>query len=201
MAVSFFKRQFTPFAPSLLLATCLLATAFASGKVKAQSSRTPARMPQYDETGALRLPPDYRQWVLAGTSKGLSYSDGQPGMEMFNETLIEPTAYAYFAQTGSFREGTMLALILHGIGEQVMPARRGTFASEIHGVDVAVKDHSHRREGWAYYGFGDMNGIKKAATAMPTESCYSCHAEHAKRDNVFLQFYSLLAEAAPAPKP
>jgi hypothetical protein len=31
---------------------------------------------------------------------------------------------------------------------------------------------------------------------MPKESCYNCHAQHAKRDNVFLQFYPLLAEAA-----
>jgi hypothetical protein len=51
--------------------------------------------------------------VLAGSSKGLSYGAGECGMEMFNETLIEPTAYSYFVETGNFRDGTMLALILH----------------------------------------------------------------------------------------
>ena len=61
---------------------------------------------------------------------------------------------------------------------------------------MAVKDTSHRAEGWAYYNFGGMNGLRSTAQAMPKESCYSCHVQHAKRDNVFLQFYPLLAEAA-----
>ena len=159
-----------------------------------QSART--SQPEYDEKGALRLPATYRQWVFAGSSLGLSYTQGQGGTEMFHETLMEPTAYHHFVETGAFREGTMLALILHGTGESVLPARRGRFAAEVHGVEMAVKDSSHRPEGWAYYNCGGMNGIRPAAQAMPKKSCYSCHAEHAKRDNVFLQFYPLLAEAA-----
>ena len=35
-----------------------------------------AVMPQYDKTGALLLPEDYRRWVMIGASLGLSYSDG-----------------------------------------------------------------------------------------------------------------------------
>jgi Cytochrome P460 len=152
--------------------------------------------PRYDGTGALQLPNAYREWVFVGSSLGLSYSEGQQGMEMFHETLMEPTAYKHFVETGTFREGTMLALILHGTGESVLPARRGRFASDVHGVEMAVKDASHRAEGWAYYNFGGMNGLRTTAQAMPKESCYNCHAQHAKRDNVFLQFYPLLAEAA-----
>jgi len=152
--------------------------------------------PRYASDGALQLPADYRQWVFVGSSLGLSYSQGQAGMEMFHETLMEPSAYKQFVDTGTFREGTMLALILHGTGESVLPARRGKFAADVHGVEMAVKDSSHRPEGWAYYNFGGMNGLRPTATPMPKESCYACHAEHAKRDNVFLQFYPLLAEAA-----
>jgi YHS domain-containing protein len=85
---------------------------------------------------------------------------------------------------------------LHGTGEQVLPARQGRFAADVHLVEMAVKNASHRAEGWAYYGFGGMNGLRTTAQAMPKESCYNCHAQHAKRDNVFLQFYPLLAEAA-----
>ena len=115
---------------------------------------------------------------------------------MFHETLMEPTAYKHFVDTGTFREGTMLALILHGTGENVLPARRGKFAAAVHGVEMAVKDSSHRTEGWAYYNFGGMNGLRATAQAIAKESCYTCHAQHASRDNVFLQFYPLLAEAA-----
>jgi YHS domain-containing protein len=167
----------------------------------AEATAQPA-MPRYNGAGALQLPQDWRRWVFVGSSLGLSYAEGGPantGMEMFHETLMEPTAYEHFAKTGTFREGTMFALVLHGTGEGVLPARRGRFAAEIHGVEMAVKDSKHRSEGWAYYNFGGMNGIRNTAQAMPKESCYNCHIQHAKRDNVFLQFYPMLEDVAPRP--
>jgi hypothetical protein len=157
-------------------------------------------MPQYDKNGALLLPEDYRRWVMIGASLGMSYSEAPPAHDMFAHTLMEPTAYRHFVETGTFREGTMFALLLQGPGDQVLPARRGRFANEVHGVEMAVKDSSHVPEGWAYYGFGGMGGIRSTATAQPKNSCFSCHAEHAARDHVFLQFYPLLTEAAAGSK-
>lgn len=190
-----------------VIATAVAAAIFSIAAIQsaATQTRTPVNpaqdrvMPKYGSDGALQLPPDYRQWVFIGSSLGLSYSEGGPlsmGMEMFHETLMEPTAYTHFVDTGTFREGTMLALLLHGTGEKVLPARRGRFATDVHGVEMAVKDSSHRAEKWAYYNFGGMSGLRTTAQAMPKESCFNCHAQHAKRDNVFLQFYGLLAEAA-----
>ena len=179
-----------------------VASVFMVPGVAAQSEpATKPTMPKYGSDGALQLPQDWRQWVFAGSSLGLSYTQGaQPGMEMFHETLMEPSAYKHFAETGTFREGTMLVLALHGTGEGVLPSRRGRFAAELHGVEMAVKDSSRRPEGWAYYNFGGMAGLRNTARAMPKESCYSCHIQHAKRDNVFLQFYPLLEEVAPRPR-
>ena len=158
----------------------------------------PARpvMPQYAKNGALLLPEDYRRWIMVGASLGISYSDMPGDHEMFAHTLMEPTAYRSFVETGAFREGTMLALVLQGKGEKVLPARRGQFAAEVHGVEMAVKDSSHTPEGWSYYAFGGMGTTAPAAMAAPRGSCYNCHAEHAARDHVFLQFYPLLSEAA-----
>jgi hypothetical protein len=180
--------------------TATLAVATAAGPNQTSSTTTSARMPQYDKDRALLLPDDYREWILAGTSLGLSYAEGAqaPQDPMFHETLIEPTAYRDFARTGQFREGTMLALILHGTGQNVLPGRHGQFASDVHGVEMAVKDSSRVPEGWAYYGFGGMNRApNRTAQPQPKANCYACHSEHAKRDNVFLQFYALLSAAAP----
>ena len=58
---------------------------------------------------------------------------------------MEPAAYEHFTRTGEFRDGTMLALLLHGVGENVQAQRRGRFAAEIHGVEMAVKDSRHHR--------------------------------------------------------
>src|SRR5215207_4520995 len=114
-------------------------------------------MPRYDQDRALQLPANYREWVFVGSSLGLSYSEGQDaGHVMFHETLMEPTAYQHFVKTGTFREGTMLVLMLHGTGTSVLPGRRGQFAAELHGVEMAVKDGSRVPEGWAYYNFGGM---------------------------------------------
>jgi hypothetical protein len=159
-------------------------------------------MPQYDKDRNLMLPANYRQWVLAGSSLGLSYAEGGAqgaGMQMFNTTLIEPTAYKHFVETGEFRDGTMLVLLLQGQGTNALPARRGQFATDVHGVEMAVKDSSRVPEGWAYYNFGGsmMGGLRTSAAPQPKASCYSCHVEHAARDNVFMQFYQMLSDAAP----
>ena len=160
-------------------------------------------MPQYDADKNLRLPPDYRQWILVGQSLGLSYSEGGGGgHQMFNTTLMEPSAYRHFVETGQFREGTMLALILQAIGTNALPARQGQFATDVHVIEMAVKDKGRVPEGWAYYQFGGpmAGGYRSTATPQPKTSCYSCHVEHAARDNVFMQFYGLLNEAAPRGK-
>jgi hypothetical protein len=159
-------------------------------------------MPQYDKDRNLLLPANYRQWMLAGSSLGLSYAEGGAqgaGMQMFNTTLIEPTAYKHFVETGQFRDGTMLVLLLQGQGTNALPARRGQFATDVHGVEMAVKDSSRVPEGWAYYNFGGsmMGGLRTSAAPQPKASCYNCHVEHAKRDNVFMQFYQMLSDAAP----
>lgn len=169
----------------------------ASEPAAAPDLATQRVLPSYDDQGNLLLPGDYQRWVLAGSSLGLSYSEGAQGHEMFHHTLIEPTAYRHWSETGEFREGTMFVLLLHGIGEGVLPSRRGRFANEVHGVEMSVKD-TPRSGGWAYYAFGGMDGLRDRAQAFPNSACSDCHAEHAQRDNVFLQFYPLLEKAAPA---
>ena len=124
-------------------------------------------MPAYDAEQNLLLPSDYTRWVFLGSSLGMSYSENAPSHDMFHHTLMEPSAYEHFTRTGEFREGTMLALLLHGTAESVLPQRHGRFAAEIHGVEMAVKDSSRVDETWAYYNFGGRNGIRNAASPMP----------------------------------
>lgn len=186
----------------VLTATLALATlAIGSGfLLRAETSEPPPAgtvMPQYDGGGRLLLPDDWRRWVLVGASLGLSYSEGSGGSEMFHETLLEPTAYEHFARTGEFRDGTMFVLLLHGTGEGVLPQRRGRFATEIAGLEMAVKD-SRAADLWSYYGFGGTRGIRASATAIGSGACNGCHREHGAHDNVFVQFYPLLTGVAPA---
>lgn len=156
-------------------------------------------MPRYDTNRNLVLPDDYRRWVLVGSALGLSYAEGGQDHQMFNTTLMEPGAYRHFVETGTFREGTMFVLIGQGVGSNATPARQGQFATDVHTVEMAVKDSTRLPESWAYYTFGGpmTGGYRPTAASQPQSGCFTCHAEHAARDNVFLQFYGLLNEAAP----
>ena len=180
-------------------ATMAILTAAAAPQ---QTPGAPARqvMPQYDGDRNLILPDGYREWVLVGSSLGLSYAEGSQGREMFHATLMEPTAYRHFVATGEFRQGTMLALVLQGIGTGAAPAQSGRFAAGVRGVELAVKDSARVPETWAYYSFGGpmAGGFRPIAAPQPKARCHDCHAEHAARDKVFTQFYGLLNEAVPA---
>ena len=197
------RRAFFPLLCTLAVLAFLIA--LTSRTFVAAQQRQPAAatsidaMPRYDTNRNLVLPDDYRRWVLVGSSLGLSYSEGGQGHQMFNTTLMEPSSYQHFVETGTFREGTMFALIGQGIGTNATPARQGQFATDVHMLELAVKDSKRVQEGWAYYDFGGpmMGGYRSTAAPQPKASCFNCHAEHAARDNVFVQFYGLLNDAAP----
>ena len=73
----------------------LASTTFAAAQQRQVAAATSLDvMPRYDTNRNLVLPDDYRRWVLVGSSLGLSYSEvGQGGHQMFNTTLMEPSAY------------------------------------------------------------------------------------------------------------
>jgi hypothetical protein len=69
------------------------------------------------------------------------------------------------------------------------PARHGRFATDVHMIEMAVKDPKRVPESWAYYAFGGpmMGGYRATAAPQPKATCFNRHTEHAARDNVFLQ--------------
>jgi hypothetical protein len=169
------------------------------GAAASTTSETRSPMPQYDAGKNLMLPSDYRQWILVGSSLGLSYSEGARPNSTFNTTLMEPTAYRHFIETGEFRQGTMLALIVQSVNTNATPARQGQFASDVVGVEMAVKDAARVPEGWAYYAFGGgSRGVRTTAAPQPKAQCFDCHDQHAARDHVFTQFYGMLSDATAA---
>jgi Cytochrome P460 len=148
--------------------------------------------PRYTATGALQRPADVERWVLVGASLGLGYSDAtDAGPGMFHRVYLEPTAYDHYLRTGRFRDGTMLALAIRRPERRIPPSRAGWTEGRLAAVELAVKDPGRYPGGWAYFDFG-----RAAPTArpLPPERCARCHAEHAARDNVFVQFYPQLRD-------
>jgi hypothetical protein len=146
--------------------------------------------PRYTADGALLRPERVERWIVVGTSLGLGYSNAtEAGVGMFHRVSVDPAAYEHFLRTGRFRNGTMLALSIREPVRRVPPSRAGWSEGELAALELAVKDPARFRGGWAYFDFG-----REASTArpLPGERCARCHAEHAARDNVFVQFYPQL---------
>ena len=100
-----------------------------------------------------------------------------------------------FKKTGVFPEKTMLVMEVYKPTKDASPAKQGQFEGKFVGIEVAVKDKDAVPEGWAYYNFiGDKGEQKPTAKANPKQACWSCHAEHGAKDNVFVQFYPRLRD-------
>lgn len=180
---------------SALPADPAVGTAAAAG---ATTGEPDDAVPVYDADGALLRPERWEEWVLVGTSMGLSYSEGEPvaarGPDeppgMFHNVLMPGWAYRAYRESGEFPERTMLALAIYDVGKSAPPRERGFYQGELVALELHVKDTGRFETGWGFFGFD--TGVEKAEVVPAGASCYGCHAEHAAQDDVFTQFYPVL---------
>jgi hypothetical protein len=176
------------------LRKALGATGAAGAGAATAPATPPPFVPVFTQSGDLRLPPSYQEWVFVGGATGLAYGeaalpthDGAPGT--FTHVYLEPGAFRHFRDTGEFPEGTTFALEMREPTGGVSIATDGWFAGKSRGVHMAVKDTA-RLGGWAYFNV-DRTG---RARRVHASSCQNCHTEHGAIDNVFVQFYPILTE-------
>lgn len=146
----------------------------------------------YSADGNIQLP-DYRKWVLIGSSLGLSYTETVPKEPPFNLVFAEPAAYDKFMQTGVWPDKTFLVLEVRESTGNISITKSGRAPTQkILAVEAEVKDAS--KGGWGFYSF--ENGGKTGKLLPKTMACYSCHEQHAATDNTFVQFYPTLIDVA-----
>lgn len=146
--------------------------------------------------GQLKYPEGYREWVFLSSGLDMSYtSENALDMSMFNNVFVNPAAYRAYQQTGLWPDGTVMVLENRGSEAKHSINLRGkTQSAEVMGVEVHAKD-ARLKGGWGFYGFDN----KVSGKEIPhTESCYSCHEQHAAVDTTFVQFYPTLLETARA---
>jgi hypothetical protein len=117
------------------------------------------------------------------------------GSDHFHNVHLDPASFDHYAETGRFPEGAMLAMVVHPAVRGAAPSRRGWVEGARTGLEVAVKDSRRFEGGWAYFDFtGGGGSLRPAARPFPPAACAACHAAHAEKDNVFVQFYPVLRE-------
>jgi hypothetical protein len=178
------------------MAAAALLTARADGTRAAPPATTAEGAPVYDASGALERPEGYREWIFVGASLGLSYAEGasNDGHGEFHNVYLRPEAYQHYRRTGRFPDRTVLVLELFEAASKVAPSKQGLFEGRCTALEAAVKD-TRLPDGWGYFSFGD--GSEAKAKAHPRTSCFACHVEHARVDNVFVQFYPVLRDRRP----
>ena len=192
-------------AGSLLLAILAANAPPAAAPAAAQERANPAaESPNlagavFTEDGALARPVDYRDWQFVTAGVGMSYGPAAQaaaltGHVMADNVFVQREAYRAFLKDGVWPEGTMFVLELRGTETQRPPNNRGYFQTDLHGIEVSVKDSSRFDGRWAYFDFG-MNS--KSAKPEPQSNCFACHKANAQVDMTFVQFYPTLQGVKP----
>ncbi len=153
--------------------------------------------PAFSDDGSLKRPVGYRNWRFVSTGLGMSYGPAAKaaaltGDVMFDNVFVQPAAYDAFLADGVWPEGTMFVLELRGSDTQRPPNNQGYFQTELHGIEVSVKDSSRFKGRWAYF---DLGMDAQSAKPMPEQACAACHRQHAAADMTFVQFYPTLQHA------
>lgn len=152
---------------------------------------------KFTSDGQLQRPVDYRNWRFVTAGLGMSYGPAaraaaSMGHVMFDNVFVQPEAYDAFVRDGVWPEGTMFVLELRGNLTKRAPNNGGYFQTDVHAVEVSVKDSARFKGRWAYFDFG-MSA--PAATPQPESGCFACHQKHAAVDMTFVQFYPTLQKA------
>jgi hypothetical protein len=132
-----------------------------------------------------------------------SLNGGEAPFPEFHDVYIKRENLLYYQHHGTFPDGTVLVkeLVLaqkgkYPDGSLDSASGRGYFPSELHGIDVMVKDSKRfaNTNKWGFFTFGHQAPpYSPIAKAMSAAQCASCHiAGVAKTDMVWVQYYPLL---------
>jgi Cytochrome P460 len=152
---------------------------------------------EYTPDGAVVIPADYREWIFLTSSLDLNYNAPVPGAaaraSLLDNVFVNPTAYAAFTRTGQWPDKTVLVKENRRAASAGTLSKSGKFQTEIASMELHVKDARRFPGQWAFF---VSDGKQPGRYLQPSESCYSCHAEHGAVDTTFVQFYPTLLSIA-----
>lgn len=158
-----------------------------------EPAATTAAGPQYDASGKLLRPTDYREWIYVSSGFGMSYGPGGTDHPQFTNVFVTPASWRYFQQHGAWPDKTVFALEEYSSTSHGSINKSGHYQSSQAGLVAEVKDESKGADRWAFYAFG---GDTQAASVISRDNCLACHSKNGAVDNTFVQFYPKLLAVA-----
>ncbi len=151
-----------------------------------------------DENGAIMLPdlPFRTDWTMLG-SWSVNGEDGAEGMHI---VYTQPGVAEAYRATGAFPDGTVLVKELRSAGTEDLTTGRVSYATDLEGWFVMVKDSSDRYpdnplwgDGWGW-GFFAADAPGTLVTQDYAEECKSCHVPAQATDWVYVRAYPALRD-------
>lgn len=148
--------------------------------------------PTFDAKGQLQVPADIAMWPELGVTVAMSYQAEQS--TTVNTVRLDPASMKAYLATGEFPKGAMLNLEIRRQAQAAADSliKSGGYAGPVVAYSMHVKDEKAGPGTWTFYAWS--SGETAGRVIPRTAACYTCHAEHAKQDTVFTQFYPILAE-------
>lgn len=157
---------------------------------------------EFDASGQLEFPIDYRDWVFLSSGLGMTYgpaaSQAAAQPPLFDNVFVNPPAWAEFKKTGQWPEGSIFILEIRYSSSVGSINQGGHFQTDVSAIEAAVKDTLRFPNGWGYFSFsGGLMGLSAKTAALPANSsCQSCHRPSAAVEQTFVQFYPNALEIA-----
>lgn len=183
----------------------LMAAGLAVGLVLAvpgsagRSAETEDFSPYVDAVGGISLPAGFRQWFHLGTWS-IAGEEARGGAAGFHSVYATFETLAAYRATGSFPDGAVLVKELIKTWTDDLSTGRASYAAEVDGWFVMIKDSRGRFPdnplwgngwGWALFKAGDPT---RTVTTDYEADCLPCHLPAEDTDWVYVRGYPVLTE-------
>lgn len=154
--------------------------------------------PYVGDDGSITLPENFRtEWAFLGT---WAVAADEGGAEAFHNVFTQPGTIGAFRATGEFPDGAVLVKELLEAKTDGMTTGEVSYATEVTGWFVMIKDQEGRYAdnplwgdgwGWALF-YADDPGA--TVTEDYKSECIPCHIPAKKDDWVYIRGYPVLHE-------
>ena len=153
--------------------------------------------PYVDDAGKISLPDDFRQWPYLGTWS-IAGDDVAGGAAEFHVVYTQPDTIEAYRRTGKFPDGAVVVKELFEAETGDLTTGRVSWAHDVSGWFIMVKDTQGRFEGNGLWGDGWGWALIQSddPTTTVTEDykaeCISCHIPAKNDDWIYVRGYPVL---------
>lgn len=154
-----------------------------------------------DDKGNISLPENFnKNWVFLGAWSVAQQDKGDKGAAALHNVYTQPDTVEYFQKNKKFPDGAILIKELFKNTTKTMTTGMVSFANEVEGWFVMVKDSKSRfknnplwGDGWGWVLFNATDKTKTVTTNYKID-CIGCHIPAKNNDWIYTEGYPILFE-------